>query len=226
MGLGTRLLPKEPLRRGGLSGPRASGHRALLFTFLAVRLSLFHPERALSCALGSFFSCGSHRVSAAPFPPPRRPRPYSRLSIDLNGKILGKFRVSVKGEAGFHLPMQKRFLPEAMPEKKRKRSRWSLRLGTRLTLPQHPAESFLIFAGWRAIASGAEEQTSPQLHNSAARHRLREFGRKRLDPCLDKCLTTIVVKATMSSCLTSKSSMIRRRRRWPWSPRGVDSSPS
>src|SRR5258708_36664164 len=31
----------------------------------------------------------------------------------------------------------------------------------------------------RAIASGPEEQTSPQLHNSAARHRLREFGRKK-----------------------------------------------
>ena len=59
-----------------------------------------------------------------------------------------------------------------------------------------------------------EEETSPQLHNSAARHRLREFGRKNLD----SRLTTIVVKATLSSCSTSKSSMIRRRRRWPWSP--------
>jgi hypothetical protein len=39
-----------------------------------------------------------------------------------------------------------------------------------------------------------EEETSPQLHNSAARHRLREFDRKSLDPCL----TTIVVKATIS----------------------------
>jgi hypothetical protein len=67
-----------------------------------------------------------------------------------------------------------------------------------------------------------EDETSPQLHHSAARHRLREFGRKSLDPCL----TTIIVNGTISSCSTSKSSMIRRRRRWRWSRCGVGSSRS
>src|SRR6516225_8985916 len=56
-----------------------------------------------------------------------------------------------------------------------------------------------------------EEETWPQLHNSAARHRLREFGRKSLDPCL----TIKVVNDTISSCSTFKSLMIRRPRQWP-----------
>ena len=68
----------------------------------------------------------------------------------------------------------------------------------------------------------SEEGTSPQPHHSAARHRLREFGRKSLDPRL----TRIIVSASISSCSTSKSSTIRRQRRWPWTPCGVDSCPS
>jgi hypothetical protein len=39
-------------------------------------------------------------------------------------------------------------------------------------------------------------------------------------------LTIKVVKATICSCSTFKSSMIRQRRRWLWSPCGVDSSRS
>ncbi len=67
-----------------------------------------------------------------------------------------------------------------------------------------------------------EEEKSPRLRNSAAHHRFCEFGRKSLYPRL----TTIVVKATIPSCSTSKSSMIRRPRRWPWSPCGAVSFPS
>jgi hypothetical protein len=74
----------------------------------------------------------------------------------------------------------------------------------------------------RSSSPRAEEETSPPHHNSAARHRLCKFARKSLEPSL----TIKVVNTTISSCSTSKSSMIRQRRRWLWSPCGVDSSPS
>ena len=74
----------------------------------------------------------------------------------------------------------------------------------------------------RSSSPRAEEETSPQHHNSAARHRLCKFVRKSIEPSL----TTKVVNASISSCSTSKSSMIRQRRRRLWGPCGVDSSPS
>jgi hypothetical protein len=49
--------------------------------------------------------------------------------------------------------------------------------------------------GGKSVPGGAcRKAHSPQLHNSAARHRLREFARKSKDPCL----TTKVVNATIS----------------------------
>lgn len=69
--------------------------------------------------------------------------------------------------------------------------------------------------------SGQSEEASSHLSHSAARHRLRECGGKSLP-----ALTIIIVKAILSSCSTSKSSMIRRPRRWPWNPCEVDSFPN
>src|ERR1700685_1184440 len=43
---------------------------------------------------------------------------------------------------------------------------------------------------------------------------------------IELSLTRKVVNATVSSCSTSKSSMIRQQRRWLWSPCGGDSSSS
>jgi hypothetical protein len=43
---------------------------------------------------------------------------------------------------------------------------------------------------------------------------------------IERLLTRKVVNGTVSSCSTSKLSMIRQRRQWLWSPCGVDSSPS
>jgi energy-coupling factor transporter ATP-binding protein EcfA2 len=61
---------------------------------------------------------------------------------------------------------------------------------------------------------GARRQAHP--------HRLREFGGKNLG----SCLTVKPVNGTISACPTSKSSMIRRRRRWPWGRFETDSSPN
>src|SRR5271168_5156038 len=43
---------------------------------------------------------------------------------------------------------------------------------------------------------------------------------------IGKCLTTKLVKDSIPSCSTSKSSTIRQPRRWLWNPCGVDSFPS
>src|SRR5207249_4377949 len=91
----------------------------------------------------------------------------------------------------------------------------------RRNAPKHRDAAAVGCSGWilimvsldgRKPVPKVKEETSRQLHNSAACHRLREFGRKSLD----RCLTTIVVNVTISPCSTSKSSMIPRRRRWPW----------
>src|SRR4051794_38531601 len=51
-----------------------------------------------------------------------------------------------------------------------------------------------------SVRPAARGETSPQRHNTAARHRLRESGRKSLDPAL----TTIVVKAPLPLMLDTQ----------------------
>jgi hypothetical protein len=74
----------------------------------------------------------------------------------------------------------------------------------------------------RSSSPRAEKETSPRHHNSAAQHRLCKFAGKGIE----MSLTIIVVKASISSCSTSKSSMIQQRRRRLWGPCAVDSFPS
>src|ERR1700757_394436 len=66
--------------------------------------------------------------------------------------------------------------------------------------PPFPGFPWRKRASVRPEARGEDHAATSLL---AARHRHRDFGRKRLNPGL----TTIVVNATISSCSTSKSSM-------------------